>query len=102
MMNCKHILVSTLLTLLNIVPFSLVKDKLPNMVPVHWDFHGNVNGELSKNAFVYGVPCVMAIINLLVCFFNQDKLHASNIIYYYLTPMLCFVISLIMLFLALK
>ncbi len=100
-MKNKHIIYSTILTLLVVVPFLVFQSKLPSVVPIHWDLQGNVNGSLSKNIFIYGTPGLMALINLMACY-KYNKKFTNNVILYYIVPLVSFLIAFLMLYLALN
>lgn len=101
-MSKKHIIFSSILTVaINIIPMLLFKSKLPSEVPIHWDMSGNVNGSLSKELFVYGTPIFMGLVNLIGCYKNSAKF-SKNVKLYYIIPFVCFIITLLMLYLALK
>ncbi len=102
MKNNKHIVYSTILTIvINIFPMLIFKAKLPSEVPIHWDMSGNVNGFFPKGLFVYGIPFIMGLINLLGCYKYSIKF-SKNIKLYYVIPLVCFIITVLMLYLALK
>lgn len=102
MKSRKHIIYSTVLTVVvNIVPMLIFKSKLPLEVPIHWDMNGNVNGSLPRTLFVYGTPIVMGLINLVVCYKYGSKF-SKDIKLYYIIPVVCFLITILMLYLALK
>lgn len=102
MKSRKHILYSTVLTVVaNIVLMLIFKSKLPSEVPIHWDMSGNVNGSLPQSLFVYGTPIIMGLVNLLGCYKYGNKF-SKNIKLYYLIPVICFAITILMLYLALR
>lgn len=98
----KHIIFSTILTfVINIIPMLIFKSKLPSEVPIHWDMSGNVNGSLSQGLFVYATPFVMVLFNLIGCFKYGSKF-SKNVKLYYIIPIVCFLITALMIYLALK
>lgn len=97
-----HIMVSTITTIIVcIVPMLILKSKLPAEVPIHWDMNGNINGSLSKSFFVYGTPVIMGLLNLLGCYKYNSKF-SKNVKLYYIIPLVCLLITILMLYLALK
>lgn len=102
MKNRKHIMYSTVITIVvNMIPMLIFKSKLPSEVPIHWDMSGNVNGSLPQALFVYGTPIAMGLINLIGCYKYGSKF-SKNVKLYYIIPVACFFISILMLYLALK
>ncbi|WP_064579657.1 SdpI family protein [Streptobacillus moniliformis] len=68
MLNKRKILISILLCLLPIVYALLVYDKLPEMIPTHWNFSGEIDGYTSKKVFVFGMPIFFAVLNIFSIF----------------------------------
>ncbi|HEL2311125.1 TPA: DUF1648 domain-containing protein [Streptococcus suis] len=102
MKKSKHIIYSTILTfVINIIPMLIFKSKLPSEVPIHWDMSGNVNGSLPQALFVYATPTVMGLLNLIGCYKYSSKF-SKNVKLYYIIPIVCLLITFLMLYLALK
>lgn len=102
MKNTKHITYSTIFTIIiNLALMLTFKSKLPSKVPIHWDMNGNLNGQISQTLFVYGTPFAMGIINLIASYNSRNKYFKSAKLYY-IIPIICLLISILMLYLALK
>ena len=59
------IILTTILCLAPILLGLYLYDQLPDMVPTHFDFHGEPDGWSSKPVAVFGMPLFMASLNLL-------------------------------------
>ncbi|CAM3228361.1 SdpI family protein [Streptobacillus ratti] len=68
MLNNKKILISILLCLLPVAYVLLIYDKLPEMIPTHWNFSGEIDGYTSKKVFVFGMPIFFAVMNIFTIF----------------------------------
>lgn len=64
-MKNKTMWLSTILCLVPIFFGIMVYDQLPEMVPTHFDLLGNPNGWSSRPMAVFGIPSVLAALNLL-------------------------------------
>lgn len=64
-MKKSKVILSTLLCLLPIFLGVALYDQLPEQVPTHFDLAGNANGWSSRPMAVFGIPMVMAGLNLL-------------------------------------
>lgn len=70
-------------TLLCLVPMALglaLYARLPDQMPTHWDWQGNVNGYMSKPAVVLGMPLFFAAMNGLMHFSLRADPKRANII----------------------
>ena len=70
-------------TLLCLVPMALglaLYPLLPDQVPTHWDWQGNVNGYMPKLAVVVGLPLFFAALNGLMHFSLRADPKRANII----------------------
>ncbi len=63
--NKKALIITTIICLLPILYGLCVYDKLPELVPTHWDSAGNIDGYSSKNFAVFGMPVFMAFMNAI-------------------------------------
>ena len=69
--------------LLCLVPMALglaLYARLPEQLPTHWDWQGNVNGYMSKPAVVLGLPLFFAAMNGLMHFSLRADPKRANII----------------------
>ena len=70
-------------TLLCLVPMALglaLYARLPEQLPTHWDWQGNVNGYMSTPAVVLGLPLFFAAMNGLMHFSLRADPKRANII----------------------
>ena len=92
--NRRVLLISTIGCLLPIIVGLILYDKLPAMLPTHFNSAGEVDSYSSKNFTVFGLPLLLAAINLItIIFVNIDpkrKLNQDNIInlIYWIIPVL--------------
>lgn len=96
----KHIVLSTLLCLLTIAVFLVFYSKLPQSVPVHFDSAGNPNSFWPRNALVFGGPAAYSVINLIVAF--KLRAQEGKSFLYYITPLLAFVITGMVIYMGMK
>ena len=88
----KHIILSTLLCILTLAVFLGFYSKLPQSVPVHFDS--------ARNALVFGGPAAFSVINLIVAF--RLKAQEGKSFLYYITPVLAFVITGMLIYMGMK
>ena len=107
-MKNKTMLWSTLLCLAPILLGVALYDQLPDIVPTHFNIHGEPNGWSSKEVAVFGMPVFLAAINF-VCHWatsrDETMRKASpkillNLVYW-ITPAISFIIVPVTLFMAL-
>ena len=73
------ILISSLVTLTPIIAGLILWDKLPDLVPSHWNVNGEVDGWVSKPVFVFVIPLLMVALNLLASVATAvDPKNANN------------------------
>ena len=96
----KHIILSTLLCILTLAVFLGFYSKLPQSVPVHFDSAGNPNSFWPRNALVLGGPAAFSVINLIGVFRLKDQEGKSFL--YYITPVLAFVITGMLIYMGMK
>lgn len=63
--NKKAMLITTLVCLLPILYGITVYNKLPDLVPTHWNMAGEANGFSSKAFAVFGLPAFLAVVNII-------------------------------------
>ena len=71
-MKNKTVILSTLLCLAPILLGLSMYDRLPEMVPTHFNMHGVPDGWSSKPVAVFGMPLFLAVLNLL-CHWGMKK-----------------------------
>ena len=102
MKKIKRIILSTLFCLLPIIYGLYFYNKLPDVIPTHFDFSGNVNGYTNKNIFVFVLPILLSIIFL--CYIirldskNKDKNTKIMNIMLFILPVLFNIIFILILF----
>lgn len=60
----KLILITTLICLLPMILSVILYDKLPTQIAVHFDAAGNPNGYANKAMAGFGMPAIMAVVNV--------------------------------------
>jgi len=105
MKNKKTTLLSTLLCLLPILLGLALYEKLPEQVPIHFDFAGNPDNYAAKAFAVFGLPALMALFNFIMHWgMSRDKkaMEASPAVMLGITgwicPLLCNILMPITLF----
>ena len=69
----RTMILTTLVCLLPLIAGALVYNKLPESVPVHFDFNGEPNGWAGRAVAAFGLPSLMLAINLFLPFaLNAD------------------------------
>lgn len=78
--NYKILLVTCIVTLFPIILGLIFYNKLPDTVAIHFDINNNPNGYFSKNAFVFGMPALMVVLQLFFCVISDvaDKYPEAN------------------------
>lgn len=74
----KLTVITTLITLLPIVLGIALYDRLPDVVATHWNIHNRPDGWSSRAMAVFGIPCIMAALNL-VCGGAMDRLQSEGV-----------------------
>lgn len=64
--NLKTIILTSLITLLPILIGIILWDRLPESLPTHWDFSGNIDGWSSKTFVVFALPFILLAMHLFV------------------------------------
>lgn len=62
----KMLIITTVVCILPIIMSLMVFDRLPDQIPVHWNFKGEVDNYASKEFGAFGLPLLMAFINFIV------------------------------------
>ncbi len=94
-------LLSSLLCLIPIILGLIVYDRLPDMVPSHWNIHGEVDGYMTKGNALFLMPSVLLAIDVVlktISLFDPKKGVEKNkemrYIIMFLIPALSLVINL--------
>ncbi len=96
----KHIIFSTLLCAMTLVIFLAFYSKLPESVPVHFDFSGNANSYLPRNIVIFVIPTICILLNLLAGF--KVSKQKDKAFMFYIIPVVAIAVSVIMIYLGLK
>lgn len=75
----KTIILTFILTLLPILVGLLLWNQLPDKIPSHWEFSGQIDGWSSKPKAVFMMPCIMALGQLVLVFCTFADPKAKNI-----------------------
>ncbi len=103
----KRMIISTLLCLLPILFALSVYNKLPAVMPIHFNINGEADGFASKAFASFGLPLVLALLNILVHFgLNADpkKNNAKGVVQnlgFWVIPALSTIINSIVILIAL-
>ena len=73
------IIVTTLITLLPIVFGLIIWEKLPEQIATHWGADGQADGYSGKAFAVFGMPCILAALQLFVSFITLNDPKRRNI-----------------------
>ena len=75
----KMLILTTVICILPVIMSLIVFDRLPDQIPVHWNFKGEVDNYASKAFGAFGLPFLMAFINFIVHMsLNNDPKKANN------------------------
>ena len=99
--NLKNLIITVIVCLLPIIIGVLFYNKLPESVAIHWGINNNPNGYFSKLAFVFGLPIMMAALQIFCCISSDlsDKNPEANkkavTIFKWIIPILTIVLYII-------
>lgn len=98
--------ISALLCMLLIIPGAVVYGRLPDRIATHFDISGNPGQYVSKGFAVFGIPVVIAAIQLVFCaatniFCGTDKRDTLNSIIRFVVPAAYYIAQLSILLYAL-
>lgn len=74
----RTLLLTTALCLLPVLAALLLWDRMPERIPTHWNFAGEIDGYGSKPMALLGLPGFMALMNLFVQFMLDKDPKAAN------------------------
>lgn len=79
MKRLKEMGFTTIVCLLPIIFGIALYDRLPDALPIHFDINGNPDDYGSKAFTIFGIPAIMALINLFLHFFiNADPKYDNS------------------------
>lgn len=70
-MKWKTLCITCLVCLLPIVPGLFLWESLPDSIAIHFDIHNNPDNYASKGFVVFGLPCMMLLLQGFCCFVND-------------------------------
>ena len=73
------IIITTLITLLPILFGLIVWNRLPEQIATHWGANGQADGYSGKAFAVFGIPCILAVLQLFVSFITLNDPKRRNI-----------------------
>lgn len=65
--NWKTLFITSAICLCAIIPGILVWDRLPEVVPIHFDINNNPDNFANKGFVVFGLPVLMAFLQVISC-----------------------------------
>lgn len=74
----RTLIVTTALCLLPILGALLLWNRMPDQIPTHWNFAGEIDGYSSKPWALLGLPAFMAAMNLFLHFMLDKDPKAAN------------------------
>ena len=95
--NLKTIIITSIITILPIFAGLVMWNKLPEKLPTHWGFSGEVDGWSSKPFAVFFIPLFMLAIHFIctVCTSIDPKNHGLNSKIFTLVLWICPVLSVV-------
>ncbi len=73
------IIITTLITLLPILFGLIVWNRLPEQIATHWGADGQADGYSGKTFAVFGMPCILAVLQLFASFITLNDPKRRNI-----------------------
>lgn len=95
-----HLIIGTAICLATMLLFLAFSNKLPERVPIQITASGSVGNTLPKPLFVFGVPVIFAVVNLIKGLSNAEKENPS-IYSFYIIPGISILLSVAILWMAL-
>lgn len=95
----KHLLIGTAICISTMLLFFLFRDKLPDSVPVQITTDGTAGNRIPKPVFIYVVPVIFAVVNIIRGISLNGKPDAK-IYNYYIVPGIVAAISIVALWMA--
>ncbi len=96
--HLKTMVITSLVTLLPILPGLVLWSRLPQELPTHWNLSGEVDRSAGKAMVVLGMPLMLLALQWLLCFLlsvdpkrrnHSEKLQALSL---WIVPVLCNVV----------
>lgn len=96
-----HMLCNSILVVLSIIVLHVWQNYLPEQIPVHWNYAGEINLYWTKNQFIANFPLAVLCFNLLYCFYCARH-EVKTVSVYYLITFIYFVTLGVMLFIMIR
>lgn len=77
----KRIIITIVVTLLPILAGVIFWNRLPDQIVTHWGADGVANGWSSKEFAVFGTPCMLTVIQIIMLFIVLNDPKRKNIHY---------------------
>ena len=77
----KRIIITIVVTLLPILAGVIFWNRLPDQIATHWGVDGVANGWSSKEFAVFGTPCMLTVIQIIMLFIVLNDPKRKNIHY---------------------
>ena len=71
--NYKTMILTSLVSLLPIILGLIFFDKLPDSIAIHFNLNGDPDNYLNKTLFIFFMPIMMSILQIILCYFNDTK-----------------------------
>ncbi|MBQ7292598.1 MAG: SdpI family protein [Clostridia bacterium] len=68
--NLKKLIISSMIILCPIIVGLILWNKIPDAVPIHWNFEGEVDNYANKAFAVFGLPAFLLFVHWLCAFFT--------------------------------
>lgn len=78
MIKKKLLFITAFVCLLPIVLGTVLWDRLPDTMAIHFDLNGNADGFASKGFVVFGLPIIMAVMQAILCITNDLSVKNHN------------------------
>ncbi len=72
------LIITSLVTLIPIIIGLILWNRLPDLVPFHWDINGNVDGWASKAVAVFAMPAFMLVMQWVCIFASTADPKSAN------------------------
>ena len=95
----KRIIITIVVTLLPILAGVILWNRLPDQIATHWGMDGAANGWSSKAFAVFGTPCILTVIQVIMLFIVLNDPKKKNIhrkpmgIVFWMVPVISLVVS---------
>ena len=93
----KILFITSLVCLLPMLLGVALWDKLPDSIATHFDINFNPDAYSSKSFFVFGLPVMMAVLQIVCCIINDLKVSKQSdikvqYVFKWIIPLMCVVL----------